>query len=165
MTKTIRLIPSPGERARFHLTKKPLRYTFSGVAAGVLIASGIASGPSVATFAVEGWNGLQRTASASGPEQHITERSTIDTDWVALIDERATARAIYSALDVTALPAEHNDLIVTYTNAQTRADVLIENGTRDEEAILSATTELRNSLAAIEYALNCEAPGDACESG
>lgn len=165
MTKTIRLIPSTGERARYHLTKKPLRYAFTSAAAAVLIAGGIVSGPTVSTFATEGWNGLQRTATASGPEQPLAERSTIDTDWVALIDQRATARAIYSTLDVNALPIEENGLIDTYTNAQTRADVLIENGTRDGEALRSATSELRNALAAIEYALNCEAPGDACESG
>lgn len=165
MTKTIRLIPSASERTRFHMTKKPLRYAFASAAAAALLAGGVVSGPTVATFAVEGWNGLQRTATASGPEQPLAERSTIDADWVALIDERATARAVYSTLDTNSILAEESGLISAYTNAQTRADVLIENGTRDGDALRSATSELRNTLAAIEYALNCEAPGDACESG
>lgn len=165
MTKTIRLIPNASDRVRYRLTNKPLRYSVASIAAAAVLATGLANGPSIATFTVEGWNGLQRTATASGPEQPVTERNRIDDSWVALIDQRATSRVKYAALDTTKLSAEDNTLISDYENAQTRADVLIENGTRDEEALNSATTELRNSLAAIEYVLDCETSGVACETG
>lgn len=165
MNPTIRLTPSPRDRLRYHLTNKPIRYSVTGIAAAAVLAAGLTAGPAVTTFAVEGWNGLQRTATASGPEQPITERSRVTDSWVSLIDERATSRVKYAAMDLTKLTVEQNHLISAYENAQTRADVLIENGTRDENALNSATVELRNALAAIEYALDCETTGIACESG
>lgn len=165
--KDINLIPSFGTRVRYHIASAPFRVIGGAAAFALAIGFSITSGPIIAAFVTGGFDTI-RTAQASEPELLSENRDRITTSWVALIEERALSRERVSDLDTSALNGEQVTLLDDYQNAITRADVLVENGTRDESALISATAELRNAVAQLEYAVvtaKCAAGGAECPAG
>jgi hypothetical protein len=148
----INLIPSFGARVRYYIAGAPFRVAGGVLSLALLLGVGFATGPSISTFINGGFTNLQ-TAEASEPQPISENRDRVTASWVALIEERALARENVSELDVTILTGDDALLIDEYQNAITRADVLVENGTRDENALMSATAEIRSSVAALEYAV------------
>lgn len=167
MNKSISLIPTPGARLRYYIAGAPFRAASGALAFVLVLGGGAAAWPNITTFIDGGFTGLHQTAEASEPEGTISERDRVSASWVALIEERAIARAAFDDINISVTISNDRDLIDQYNNALTRADVLIENGTRDEEALTSATSEIRNSVAAIEYAVlnaDCATPDPEAET-
>lgn len=160
----INLIPSFGARVRYYIAGAPFRVAGAVVSFALIIGISITSAPTIATFINGGFNNLQ-TAQASEPANLPENRDRVTTSWVALIEERALGRERVSGLNTSVLTGEQSKLLTNYQNALTRADVLVENGTRDETALLSATAELRNAVASLEYTIkqaDCASGGAEC---
>lgn len=163
----INLIPSFGARVRYYIAGAPFRVAGAVASLALLISFGVASGPTVAAFINGGFDNIQ-TAQASEPVSLSEDRDRVTSSWVALIEERALGRERVSELNTSALAGGQAKLINDYQNALTRADVLVENGTRDESALISATAELRSAVAELEYAVQnaeCAAGGAECPAG
>jgi len=165
--KDINLVPSLTERARYIIAGAPFRVAGAVASLVLIVGFGVSSGPSITTFINGGFNNLQ-TAQASGPATLSEDRDKVTSSWVALIEERALSRERVSELDTSILTGEQAKLLDGYQNAITRADVLVENGTRDENALMSATSELRSSVTQLKVAVEkaeCASGGAECPAG
>lgn len=163
----INLIPSFGARLRYYIAGAPFRVAGAVTSLALLIGFGVASGPTVSAFVNGGFDNIQ-TAQASEPANLSDDRDRVNASWVALIEERALGRERVSELNTSILTGEQAKLLDDYQNAITRADVLVENGTRDENALISATAELRTTVVELEYAVGnaeCAAGGAECPAG
>lgn len=166
MNESITLIPTRGARMRYYIAGAPFRAASGALAFALVLGGGALAWPNITTFIDGGFTGLHQTAEASEPTVINSDRERVSASWVALIEERALAREAFHGVNVSVLGGNDKALIDKYQNALTRADVLIENGTRDEEALASATSEIRNSVAAIEYAMlnaDCATPDPEAE--
>ncbi len=160
----IDLIPSLGARIRYYIAGAPFRVAGAAASLALVIGLGAATGPTVVNFVNGGFDNIQ-TAQASQPDSISDDRDRVTGSWVALIEERALGRKRVSMLNTSALSGDQLALLDDYQNAITRADVLVENGTRDESALMSATAEIRNSVANLEYAVQsaeCATGGAPC---
>lgn len=162
--KDINLVPSFTERARYYIAGAPFRVAGAAASLALIVGMGVSTGPSISTFINGGFDNLQ-TAQASGPATLSEDRDKVTSSWVALIEERALSRERVSELNTGILVGEEANLLSRYQNAITRADVLVENGTRDEDALMSATAELRSSATELKVAVadaECAAGGAEC---
>lgn len=138
----IQLTPSRTARLRYRLSGRAPRVAIAFTLVVGVIGVGVWQWPTLTS--------LQEAVFASTPEIVETVDTTTSEEWRALVEARASTRALYETFDLTDVDPEAID---EYLSAALRADVLINNDSRTLGALATSTRDLESAFAGLEAAL------------